>query len=395
MTLREYISFWQEAYDRHQSRATTYAAHNYVFKNHILPGLGDIPLSELTSEMVGEFLEERRRFGNHRPGSSGLGEETMRHIHRLLQQCLDQAIRDGLITENPAKSFHYRKSTTVKADIMTPLEMEDYLDAAEQLGYLPMFMLALTTGIRQGELIALKWSDLDMKKRTLTIAEKRAVERRELVEYGSQTRSIRLTPEVVDLLIMEHSKHPSSPLMFMHPATLKPYSPQMVRRMHKEIIREAGIDHIRFTDLRHTCAILALKNGMDAKEKGWGRIINMSSIHGLVASEFKSAYVSAKHGLVGFTKTAAMEGGPQGITCNAICPAYVMTPLVEKQIAAQAQTHGIPEEKVISDIMLSKAAIKKMVPAENIGTIVKFLCSDAAASITGIALPIDGGWTAN
>ena len=266
MTLREYIPFWQETYDKHQSRPTTYAAHNYVFKNHILPGLGDIPLSELTSEMVGEFLEERKRFGNHRPGSSGLGEETMRHIHRLLQQCLDQAIRDGLITENPAKAFRYRKSTTVKANIMTPLEMEDYLDAAEQLGYLPMFMLALTTGLRQGELIALKWSDLDMKKRTLTIAEKRAVERRELVEYGSQTRSIRLPPEVVDLLIMEHSKHPSSPLMFTHPATLKPYSPQMVRRMHNEIIKEAGIDHIRYVDLRHTCAILALKNGMDTKE---------------------------------------------------------------------------------------------------------------------------------
>ena len=184
----------------------------------------------------------------------------------LRQQCLDQAIRDGLLTENPVKAFRYRKSTTVKANIMTPLEMEDYLDAAERLGYLPMFMLALTTGLRQGELIALKWSDLDIESRTLTIAEKRAVVRRELVEYGSQTRSIRLTPEVVDLLIMEHSKHPSSPLMFMHPATLKPYSPQMVRRMHKEIIREAGIDHIRFTDLRHTCAILALKNGMDAKE---------------------------------------------------------------------------------------------------------------------------------
>ena len=266
MTLREYIIFWQETYDRYQSRSTTYAAHNYMFKNHILPGLGDVLLSELTSEMVGEFLEERKRFGNHRTGSSGLGEETMRHIHRLLQQCLDQAIRDGLLTENPAKAFHYRKSMTVKANIMTPLEMEDYLDAAEQLGYLPMFMLALTTGIRQGELIALKWSDLDMKKRTLTIAEKRAVERRELVEYGSQTRSIRLTPEVVDLLIMEHSKHPSSPLMFMHPATLKPYSPQMVRRMHKEIIIEAGLDHIRFTDLRHTCAIASLRNGMEAKE---------------------------------------------------------------------------------------------------------------------------------
>ena len=266
MTLREYILFWQETYDKHQSRPTTYAAHNYVFKNHILPGLGDILLAELTSEMVGEFLEERKRFGNHRPGSSGLGEETMRHIHRLLQQCLDQAIRDGLLTENPAKAFRYRKSTTVKANIMTPLEMEDYLDAAERLGYLPMFMLALTTGLRQSELIALKWSDLNMKKRTLTIAENRAVERRELVEYGSQTRSIRLTPEVVDLLIMEHSKHPSSPLMFMHPATQRPYSPQMVRRMHNEIIKEAGIDHIRYVDLRHTCAIFALKNGMDAKE---------------------------------------------------------------------------------------------------------------------------------
>ena len=149
---------------------------------------------------------------------------------------------------------------------MTPLEMEDYLDAAERLGYLPMFMLALTAGLRQGELIALKWSDLDIENRTLTIAENRAVVRRELVEYGSQTRLIRLTPEVVDLLIMERSKHPSSPLMFLHPATLKPYSPQMVRRMHNEIIKEAGVDHIRYMDLRHTCAILALKNGMDAKE---------------------------------------------------------------------------------------------------------------------------------
>ena len=266
MTLQEYIARWQETYDRHQSRPTTYAAHNYVFKNHILPGLGDIPLSELTSEMVGEFLEKRRRFGNHRPGNSGLGEETMRHIHRLLQQCLDQAMRDGLMSDNPARAFHYSKPKKVNADVLTPLEMEDYLDAAERLGYLPMFMLALTTGLRQGELIALKWSDLDIESRTLTIAEKRAVVRRELVEYGSQTRSIRLTPEVVDLLIMEHSKHPSSPLMFMHPATLKPYSPQMVRRMHNEIIKEAGIDHIRFTDLRHTCAILALKNGMDTKE---------------------------------------------------------------------------------------------------------------------------------
>lgn len=269
MTLRDYILRWQEVYDKNQSRPTTYAAHGYLFKNHILPGLGEIPLSELTVEQVGDFLEERRRFGGHRPESPeypGLGEHTMRHIHRLLQQCLDQAIRDGLIAENPARAFHYPKPKRVSANVLTPEEVEDYLDAAERLGHLPMFLLALTAGLRQCELIALKWSDLDAKERTLTIAEKRSVERRELVEYGSDARTVSLTPEVAKLLHMEHAKHPSSPLMFMHPATQKPYSPQMVRRLHNEIIREARLDHIRFADLRHTCAVLSLQNGMGAKE---------------------------------------------------------------------------------------------------------------------------------
>ena len=269
MTLREYFLRWQEAYDKPQSRPTTYAAHGYIFKNHILPGLGEIPLSELTVEQVGDFLEERKRFGGHRPESPeypGLGEHTMRHIHRLLQQCLDQAIRDGLIEENPARAFHYPKPKKVSANVLTPTEVEDYLDAAQLLGHLPMFLLALTAGLRQRELIALKWSDLDVAERTLTISENRSVERRELVEYKGGTRTISLTTEAVELLNMEHARHPSSPLMFMHPATQKPYSPQMVRRLHNAIIREAGLDHIRFADLRHTCAVLSLQNGMSAKE---------------------------------------------------------------------------------------------------------------------------------
>ena len=268
MTLREYILRWQEVYDKNHSRPTTYAAHGYIFKNHILPGLGKIPISELTAEQVGDFLEERRRFGGHRPESPEyprLGEHTMRHIHRLLQQCLDQAMRDGLIAENPARAFRYPKPKKVSANVLTPAEVEDYLDAAERLGHLPMFLLALTVGLRQGELIALKWSDLDVKERTLTITEKRAVERRELVEYEGGTRIVSLTPEAVELLRLEHAKHPGSPLMFMHPATQRPYSPQMVRRLHNEIIQEAGLDHIRFADLRHTCAVLSLKNGMDTE----------------------------------------------------------------------------------------------------------------------------------
>lgn len=131
------------------------------------------------------------------------------------------------------------------------------------------------------------------------------------------------------------------------------------------------------------------------KENRWGRIINLNSIHGLVASEYKAAYVSAKHGLMGLTKTAALEGGKYGITVNSICPAYVKTPLVDNQIEAQALNHGISKEEVISKIMLEKAAVKTLLEPSVIVEAVKFLCSETGDNITGSALTIDGGWTAS
>ena len=130
------------------------------------------------------------------------------------------------------------------------------------------------------------------------------------------------------------------------------------------------------------------------KAAGWGRVINISSVHGLRASEFKSAYISAKHGIMGLTKTTALEGGPHGITVNAICPAYVRTPLVDNQIDAQAATHGIPREEVIGSIMLKKAAIKRMIEPSEIGAAVLYICSDAAGCMTGTDFTIDCGWTA-
>lgn len=130
------------------------------------------------------------------------------------------------------------------------------------------------------------------------------------------------------------------------------------------------------------------------KEQGWGRIINLNSIHGLVASEFKVAYVSAKHGMGGLTKVAALEGGKYGITVNSICPSYVRTPLVDNQIADQAKTHGISKEEVVEDIMLKKAAIKKLLEPKDVGEVAKFLCSDTGAYITGSMFTIDCGWTA-
>ena len=127
----------------------------------------------------------------------------------------------------------------------------------------------------------------------------------------------------------------------------------------------------------------------------WGRIINIASAHGLVASPFKSAYVAAKHGIVGLTKVTALETAEQGITCNAICPGYVYTPLVEAQIDGQAKSHGIPREQVIRDVLLAQQPNKRFATVEELGALAVFLASDAAASITGVALPVDGGWTAH
>jgi 3-hydroxybutyrate dehydrogenase len=130
------------------------------------------------------------------------------------------------------------------------------------------------------------------------------------------------------------------------------------------------------------------------KGRRWGRIVNMSSIHGLVASPCKSAYISAKHGLIGLTKTVALEVGGDGVTVNAICPSYVRTPLLESQLADQARTRGLPEQEVIEKVMLEPAAIKSLIDPEEVAALAMFLVSDDARSITGAAHSIDAGWTA-
>src|ERR671933_2017889 len=130
-------------------------------------------------------------------------------------------------------------------------------------------------------------------------------------------------------------------------------------------------------------------------EKGWGRVINISSVHGLRASPYKAAYVAAKHGLEGFSKVVALEGGPKGVTSNCICPGYVRTPLVEGQIADQARTRGIPEAEVIEKVMLERPAIKRLVEPEEVAELAAFLCTPEASFINGASLTMDGGATAS
>ncbi|TQS24798.1 3-hydroxybutyrate dehydrogenase [Microbispora sp. KK1-11] len=129
-------------------------------------------------------------------------------------------------------------------------------------------------------------------------------------------------------------------------------------------------------------------------ERGWGRIVNISSVHGLRASPFKAAYVTAKHALEGLSKVIALEGAPHGVTSNCVNPAYVRTPLVENQIADQARTHGISEDEVVEQIMLAPAAIKRLIEPDEVAEMVAYLCGPQGSFVTGVSIPVDGGWSA-
>jgi 3-hydroxybutyrate dehydrogenase len=173
------------------------------------------------------------------------------------------------------------------------------------------------------------------------------------------------------------------------------------------LLNNAGVQHVapveefpvewwdRIIAINLTSAFHATRAALPImKAQGRGRIVNLASAHGLVASPFKSAYVAAKHGLVGFTKTVALETAREGITANAICPGYVKTPLVESQIADQARSRGIPADRVVEDVILASQPNKRFVEYPNLAGLLLYLVSDMGASTTGAALSVDGGWTA-
>jgi len=173
------------------------------------------------------------------------------------------------------------------------------------------------------------------------------------------------------------------------------------------LVNNAGIQHVRpIEEFEPERFSLILRIMLEAPfllvraalpgmyERGWGRVINLSSVHGLRASPYKSAYVAAKHGLEGLSKVTALEGGPHGVTSNCVNPGYVRTPLVEKQIADQAKVHGIPEEDVVEQVMLTESAIKRLVEPTEVASLVRWLASDDARMVTGASYTMDGGWSA-
>lgn len=173
------------------------------------------------------------------------------------------------------------------------------------------------------------------------------------------------------------------------------------------LVNNAGIQHVasittfpeeqwrRIIEIMLTSPSILTKAALPGMyERGWGRVVNIASVHALRASPYKSAYVAAKHGLLGLTRVTALESAEHGVTCNAVCPSYVRTALVEKQISDQARIHGIPESEVVEKIMVAEAPIRRLLEPAEVARLVGYLCSDDAAGITGSAQTIDCGWTA-
>jgi 3-hydroxybutyrate dehydrogenase len=227
-----------------------------------------------------------------------------------------------------------------------------------------------------------------------------------IVFNGLEGNGADIAKSVAEEANVEHLFFPAN---MLEPAALRAMVKETQDRLGviDVLINNAGIQHVspietfpeekwdQILAINLTSAFHLTKAVWPAmKAQGFGRIINIASAHGLFASEFKSAYVAAKHGLIGLTKTAALEGAPDGITCNAICPGYVKTPLVEKQIADQSRVHQLPENEVIAKVILAKQAIKDFIPIETLASLSLLLASEAAATITGTAIPVDGGWSA-
>jgi 3-hydroxybutyrate dehydrogenase len=179
--------------------------------------------------------------------------------------------------------------------------------------------------------------------------------------------------------------------------------------LHADIlVNNAGFQHVApvpefpprtFTDILRLMVEVPFRLARTSLPRmyatGWGRIVNISSVHGVRASPYKAAYVAAKHGLEGLSKVVALEGAAHGVTSNCVNPAYVRTALVEQQIQAQARAHGLSEEAVVGDVMLAPAAIKRLIEADEVAELVAYLCSPAASFITGASIMLDGGWSAH
>ena len=274
-TVESWIKLWYEVYAEPRLREKTKNYYQNYINNHIIPKLGAVSLNKLTTIRLQKFYNDLQKNGRIQRyqhielKDKGLSVRVVRGVHTLLNNCLEQAVAERLILENPAKGCKLPKLDKKEMKVLPEEKIGQYLAEAKRRGLLPIYYLELTTGLRRGELLALLWSDLDIENKTISITKQVNRINGELVVSRPKTqnaiRTLAIPQQAVDLLIQEHEKHPNSPYLFPSPKTGTMYDPDSFRHTHDKILKAIGAEHIRFHDLRHTFATLSLKNGVDVK----------------------------------------------------------------------------------------------------------------------------------
>ena len=259
-TLGTWLQTWYELYAKPHLRFSTAEYYRRGIELHITPRIGDIPLKKLTGrdlQWLYKDLQEHGRLREAQKGKQpGLSDSTIRGIHTMLHNALARAVKERLIVRNPADDCIPPKIPKHEMKILPPEQIKSYLTAADQRGVLPMFYLELISGLRKGELVALQWSDLDIENKTISVSKQAGRNNAGEPDITrpkteNSIRKISIPQDAVDLLVAEHQKHPSSPWMFPSPKTGEMYHPDSVVNIHKKILKDAGLEHLRFHDLRH------------------------------------------------------------------------------------------------------------------------------------------------
>lgn len=272
-TVATWLRTWYELYAKPNIRTATANRYELIIERYTIPRIGTIKLKKLTTRHLQRLYKELLEEGRIHIGKTqvkGLSTTTVRSVHLMLHAALERAVKERLIPRNPTEDCIAPKPRKLEMQILPPEAMHAYLEAAKARDLLPMFYLELVSGLRKGELVALQWDDVDIQGKTISVSKQYVRNPDGSLELTrpkteNSVRLVSIPQTAVELLIQEHDKHPNSPYLFPSPITGEMYHPDSVVNLHKKLLKDAGLSHIRFHDLRHTFATTALQNGVDVK----------------------------------------------------------------------------------------------------------------------------------